>query len=55
MGHHLVRFYDSSKSWCVCYPFEYCLNLLGIRQWVELDQLLLLGENDGKSQGNNKC
>ncbi|KAH9971755.1 hypothetical protein BGW80DRAFT_1319898 [Lactifluus volemus] len=30
MGHHLVRFYDSSKSW----------------QWVEIDQLLLLGEND---------
>ncbi|KAI0251381.1 hypothetical protein BJV78DRAFT_1275310 [Lactifluus subvellereus] len=34
MGHHLVRFYDSSKSW----------------QWVELDQLLLLGENDGESE-----
>ncbi|KAI9513021.1 PHD-zinc-finger like domain-containing protein [Russula earlei] len=34
MGHHLVRFYDSSKSW----------------QWVELDQLLLLGENDALDQ-----
>jgi len=34
MGHHLVRFYDSSKSW----------------QWVELDQLLLLGENDDLDQ-----
>ncbi|KAI9440789.1 hypothetical protein H4582DRAFT_1939406 [Lactarius indigo] len=34
MGHHLVRFYDSSKSW----------------QWVELDQLLLLGESDGKRE-----
>jgi NuA3 HAT complex component NTO1 len=51
MGHHLVRFYDSSKSWCVRYLFEYCPNLSGIiRQWVELDQLLLLGENDGKSE-----
>ncbi|KAI9451944.1 hypothetical protein BJY52DRAFT_1295769 [Lactarius psammicola] len=34
MGHHLVRFYDSSKSW----------------QWVELDQLLLLGESDELDQ-----
>ncbi|KAI0294314.1 hypothetical protein B0F90DRAFT_1757461 [Multifurca ochricompacta] len=34
MGHHLVRFYDSSKSW----------------QWVEVDQLLLLGENDELDQ-----
>ncbi|KAH9987166.1 hypothetical protein BJV74DRAFT_774349, partial [Russula compacta] len=33
-GHHLVRFYDSSKSW----------------QWVEPDQLLLLGENDELDQ-----
>ncbi|KAH9066917.1 PHD-zinc-finger like domain-containing protein [Lactarius vividus] len=34
MGHHLVRFYDSSKSW----------------QWVELEQLLLLGESDELDQ-----
>ncbi|KAF8270626.1 PHD-zinc-finger like domain-containing protein [Lactarius quietus] len=34
MGQHLVRFYDSSKSW----------------QWVELDQLLLLGESDDLDQ-----
>ncbi|KAF8475395.1 PHD-zinc-finger like domain-containing protein [Russula ochroleuca] len=34
VGQHLVRFYDSSKSW----------------QWVELDQLLLLGENDELDQ-----
>jgi hypothetical protein len=48
MGQHLVRFYDSSKSWCVGFSFEYRPGSLGIlRQWVELDQLLLLGENDG--------
>lgn len=34
MGHHLVRFYDSSKSW----------------QWLEHDQLLLLGESDELDQ-----
>jgi hypothetical protein len=50
MGHHLVRFYDSSKSWCVRFLIEYCLgSSVRLRQWVEHDQLLLLGENDGKS------
>ena len=51
MGQHLVRFYDSSKSWCARFLFEYSLGSLDVlRQWVGLDQLLLLGENDGKSE-----
>ena len=50
MGHHLVRFYDSSKSWYVSYWFEddYAHHVFAVRQWVELDQLLLLGESDGE-------
>ena len=51
MGQHLVQFYDSSKSWCARFLFEHCPGSLDVfRQWVELDQLLLLGENDGKSE-----
>ena len=26
-----------------------------VRQWVELDQLLHLGENDGTNEWNNNC
>ena len=49
MGHHLVRFYDSSKSWYVSYWFEdiHAHRVIAGRQWVELDQLLSLGESDG--------
>ncbi|KAH9962699.1 hypothetical protein BC827DRAFT_1197683 [Russula dissimulans] len=52
MGHHLVRFYDSSKSWCVrALVIRALPSSLDIsRQWVEFDQLLLLGENDDLDQ-----